>query len=112
MKGVLTCTGEGVCSAGWRIWLQAKPNPRRVGRKTGRTPSSTAAPDPQEVVSHVGKYVQGWGYQVVGELAQDAGHHGQVLQVVVGLEQGVALQIVGGLKPTRIFFYEEDDQLL
>ena len=36
------------------------------------------------------------GYQVVGQLAQDAGHHGQVLQVVVGLEQRVALQIVGG----------------
>ena len=37
-------------------------------------------------------------YQVVGQLAQDAGHHGQVLQVVVGLEQGVALQMGGGLK--------------
>ena len=97
MKAVLTCTGEGVCSAGWRIWLQAKSNPRRAGQKTGRTPSSTDAPDSQEVVTiHVGKYVQGGGYQVVGQLAQDAGHHGQVLQVVVGLEQGVTLQIEGG----------------
>ena len=31
------------------------------------------------------------GYQVVGQLSQDAGHHGQVLQVVVGLEQCVTL---------------------
>ena len=44
----------------------------------------------------LGNMVEGWGYQVVGQLAQDAGHHGQVLQVVVGLEQRVALQIVGG----------------
>ena len=38
------------------------------------------------------------GYQVVGQLAQDAGHHGQVLQVVVGLEQGVALQHGGEIE--------------
>ena len=96
MKALLTCTGEGVCSAGWRIWLQAKSNPRRAGPRTGRTPSSTGALDQEQevVTSHVGKYVQ--RYQVVGQLAQDAGHHGQVLQVVVGLEQRVALQIVGG----------------
>ena len=93
---MLTCTGGGACSVGWRIWLQAKPSPRQVARKTGRTPSLTDAPDPQAVTSHVVKYVQGWGYQVVGQLAQDAGHHGQVLQVVVGLEQGVALQMGAG----------------
>ena len=60
-------------------------------------------------MSHVVKYVQGWGYQVVGQLAQDAGHHGQVLQVVVGLEQRVALQIVGVEKRGGTKTYEEDD---
>ena len=29
--------------------------------------------------------------ELLGEMAQDAGHHGQVLQVVVGLEQCVTL---------------------
>ena len=32
-------------------------------------------------------------HQVVGKLAEDAGHHGEVLQVIVGLEQCVALRI-------------------
>ena len=54
------------------------------------------------MVTHFGKcgrvIMLRMGYQVVGQLAQDAGHHGQVLQVVVGLEQGVALQMVAGLR--------------
>ena len=51
-------------------------------------------------MTHVGKcgrvIMLRMGYQVVGQLSQDAGHHGQVLQVVVGLEQGVALQMGAG----------------
>ena len=44
----------------------------------------------------LGNMIEGGGYQVVRQVAQDAGHHGQVLQVVVGLEQRVPLQVVGG----------------
>ena len=53
-------------------------------------------------MTHVGKcgrvIMLRRGYQVVGQLSQDAGHHGQVLQVVVGLEQGVALQMEAKLR--------------
>ena len=44
-------------------------------------------------------------YQVVGQLAQDAGHHGQVLQVVVGLEQSVALHSRVYSVCQRLFFF-------
>ena len=86
---MITCTEAGACNAGWRIWLQEHPSPRQDDQKTGRTLSSTDAPDPQVVrsmsreidakkglpgdgvvMTHVGKFGRvimiGRGYQVVG----------------------------------------------
>ena len=51
----VTCTAEGACNVDWRIWQQGEPSPRRVCPKTGRTPSSTDAPETHVVLmSHIG----------------------------------------------------------